>query len=266
MHRSMALVLTLALALPAAAATKLFVTVIDRKTGEPVTNLNAADFTVTVDNTARAVEACDYTRGTIDVLLLLDSSLIGEAVASFAPALISQLADNEQMAIVAYDAAADLIQHFTSSKDLLRAALDRIKFGNSPKLLDALYAAAADGFQGASFRRVLLLLTSGIDAPGRVTARDVVRIARRNNVSIYPVYMIGYGRSQLQRLARDTGGASFSLRDMSRAGRRPPAERIFDVMRGRYTLTLRGNLPLGENLKLEVRGKKNLLISYVEMN
>ncbi len=266
MRQVMALVLALAIAAPVVAATKLLVTVIDRKTGEPLTDLKAEDFTVTTDKTARAIESCEYGTGIIDVLLLLDSSLIGEAVASFAPDLVNQLGEKEQMSIVAYDSAADLIQNFTSSKDLLRGALSRVKFGNSPRLLDALYAAAGEGFEGSSFRRVILLLTTGVDGPSRVSDREVIRVARRNSVSIYPVYMIGYGRSQLEKLARETGGASFSLRDMGRSGARSPAERIFEVMRGRYTLTLSGNLPLGDRLKVEVNGKSKLLISYLELN
>ena len=266
MRRLAILLLVLAVALPAAGSTKLLVTVIDRKTGVPVTNLETGDFTITADKVPRRVEACEFTTGTIDVVLLLDSSLIGEAVSSLAPALISQLGEKEEMAIVAYHSAADLIQDFTSSKELLRRALAGVKFGNSPRMLDALYATAEEGFAGATFRRVILLLTTGVDGPSSVSEREVVRIARRNGVSIYSVYMMGYGRSLLERLARRTGGAAFNVRDVGRSTEGSPAKRIFEVMRGHYTLTLAGNLALGDNTKIAVKGKKKLSVSYLELN
>ncbi len=266
MPRMRMLALMLALTLPAAGATKLLVTVVDRKTGSPVTTLKAGDFTVTADKISRRVEACEFTTGRIDVVLLLESSLIGQSVSSLAPALIHELGENEQMAIVAYDSAADLVQDFTSSKELLRRALTRIKFGNSPRLLDALYATADEGFEGAAFRRVIVLLTTGVDGPSRVSERDVVAVARRNGVSIYPVYLMGYNRSLLERLARRTGGAPFNLRNVARDVEGSPARRIFQVMRGHYTLTLTGNLSLGENTKITVRGNKKLFASYLELN
>jgi len=37
-------------------------------------------------------------------------------------------------------------------------------------------------------------------------------------------------------------------------------------MRGHYTLTLTGNLSLGENTKITVRGNKKVFASYLELN
>ena len=266
MKRIAVLIVALLAAMPAAGVTKLLVTVIEKKSGAPVTDLQTGDFTVSADKVRRRVEACEFSRGVVDVMLLLDSSLLGGAVSPLAAELIKQLDEKEQMAIVAYHSAADLIQDFTSSEELLLRAVSEIEFGNSPRLLDALYAATDEGFEGASFRRVILLVTTGVDGPNRVSEKEVVRLARRNGVSIYPVYMMGYGRSLFERLARQTGGASFNLRDLSRRIEGSPAKRIFDVMRGNYTLTLSGNLPLGEDAKVEVKGKKKLLVSFLPLD
>ena len=163
------------LAAPARPATKLLVTVIEQKSGKPVTGLKAADFTVLDDRTPRSVEAVEFSAGLMDVMLLLDTSLVGGAVQPLAVNLIDQLQPKEQMAIVSFDSSADLIQDFTSSRELLRRAVAGVKYGNSPCLLDALYAAIDGGFQGSSFRRVVLLLTTGIEGPSRVSEREVVR-------------------------------------------------------------------------------------------
>ena len=170
------------------------------------------------------------------------------------------------MAIVSFHSSADLIQDFTSSRELLRQSIAGVKYGNTPRVLDALYAAIDGGFQNSIFRRVILLLTTGAEGNSRVSERDVVRLARRNGVSIYPVYMIGYERSMFERLARQTGGACFNARDMSRSASGPPGPRIFEVMRSHYTLTLSGNLALGENLKVEVAGRGRLQVSALPLD
>ena len=168
------------------------------------------------------------------------------------------------MAIVSFHSSADLIQDFTSSKELLARAVGSVRYGNTPRVLDALYAALDGGFQNTTLRRVLVLLTTGVEGAGRVTEREVVRLARRQGVSIYPVYVVGYERSLFENLARQTGGASFNLRDMRKGGGDPGA-RIFEVVRGHYTLTLGGNLALGERVKVEIKQPGKIFVSALPL-
>lgn len=251
---------------PGFAATKLLVTVVELRSGKPLTDLKAADFTVLDDRTPRPVEASEFSSGLMDLMLLLDTSLVGGMVQPVADNLIEQLQPKEQMAIVSFHSSADLIQDFTSSRELLRRAVGSVKYGNSPRLLDALYAAIDGGFQHSTFRRVLLVLTTGMEGPSRVSEREVLRLARRNGVSIFPVYMVGVERSLFETLARQTGGASFNLRDMKRSLSGPPGPRIFEVLRSHYTLTLTGNLSLGERIKVEVRRPGRLLVSALPLD
>jgi VWFA-related protein len=262
--RKAALALMLAIA-PAWCATKVLVTVIEQKSGTPVTGLQAADFTLLDDKTPRRVESAEFTSETLDAMLLLDTSMVGEMVRPVAGDLIAQLQPKEQMAVVAFHSSADLIQEFTSSRQLLSQAIANVKYGNTPRLLDALYAAISDGFSGSTFRRVVILLTTGMEGSSRVSERDVVRLARRSGVSIYPVYLGGYERSMFENLARQTGGGSLNLRDMKRASDAAPGKRIFEVVRGHYTLNVTGNLGLGEKVKVEVRRPGKLFISALPL-
>jgi VWFA-related protein len=259
------LILLAVLAVPLRCATKLLVTVVERRSGQPVTDLKAGDFTVLDDRTPRRVEAAEFSQGLMDVTLLLDTSLVGGMVQPLAANLIEQLQPKEQMAVVSFHSSADLIQDFTSSRDLLKQAIAAVKYGNSPCVLDALYAVIDGGFQGATFRRIALLLTTGVEGPSRVSEREVIRLARRNGVSIYPVYMVGMERFMLENLARQTGGASFNLRDMHKSLPGPPGPRIFEVLRSHYTLTLSGNLSLGDKLKVEVARPGKFLVSALPL-
>ncbi len=261
------LALSLALAFCGAnAATKVIVTVVEQKSGSPVTDLKAGDFTVLDDRTSRQVEAAEFSQGLLDIMLLLDTSLVGEMVRPLAGDLIGQLQPKEQMAIVAYHSSADLIQDFTNSRELLQRAVASVKYGNTPRVLDALYAAIDGGFQSSTFRRVILLVSSGFEGSSRMGEKEVVRTARRNTVSIFPIYAIGAEKSMFETLARQTGGASFNLRDMHKSGATKPGARIFEVLRSHYTLSISGNLGLSDKLKIEVKRPGKLFISALALD
>jgi len=115
------------------------------------------------------------------------------------------------------------------------------------------------------FRRAILLLTSGVEGASRVNERDVIRLARRNQVSIYPVYVNGYERGLFEMLAAGTGGASFNLRDMRKAGDSAPGKRVFEVVRGHYVLSVAGNFGLGEKLRVEVKRPGKLQVSAMSL-
>jgi VWFA-related protein len=239
------------------ASMRLIVTVVEPKTGKPVEDLKAEDFIVLEDKLNRRVEAASFARQPIDVMLLLDTSLVGGAVQPVAQGLIGELKEKEQMAIVAFDASAEMIQDFTGSRQLLADSLQRVKYGNLPRVLDALFAAMDGGFENATFRRVILLVTTGYEGDSRLHERDVIRMARKQGVSIYPVYATGAEKGMMEELARRSGAASFSLREMQKSGGQSSIPgRIFDVLRAHYTVTISGNLGLGEKVKVEIKGRE----------
>ncbi len=248
--------LTFCCAMAAFADLKVIATVVDAKTGKPVTGLSAGDFLLTDDKASRRVKAAEPGSELLDVMLMLDTSLIGGAVTPVAQELIGQLKEKEQMAIASFDSSANLVQDFTSSRELLSRALGSVKYGNAPRVLDGLYAVLDGGFQSTTFRRVILLVTTGIEGPSRTPERDVIRLAQRNGVSIYPIFLSGIGRSLFELLARRTGGASLQLRDLAKDAKGSVGPRIFETVRAHYVLTIEGNLAMGERAKLEVRGRE----------
>jgi VWFA-related protein len=256
----------LAGALTAQGALRILVTVAEQKTGDPVLGLEAKDFTVIEDKTERRVDASEFSRKPVDVMLLVDSSAVGEMVQPVASSFIGQLEEKEQMAVVSFDSSTEMIQDFTSSKQLLSSALAKIRYGNSPNVLDALFVALDQGFEHAVFRKVILLVTTGLEGHSRATEREVARLARKKSISIYPVYVAGSGKSMFEKLAQQTGGASFQLRDFRKSGEKTPPAKIFDVVRGYYTLTLPGNLGLMEKVKVQVKGREKLQVSALPLD
>src|SRR5438552_3663218 len=126
-------------------ANRLSVTVVDAKSGKPLTDLKADDFTVFEDKLVRKVESAEFKNEPVDIMFLLDTSLVGATVRPLAEELIEQLKPKEQMAIVSFHSSADLIQDFTSSRELLSRAVNAVTYGNSPRVLDGIYAAVDTG-------------------------------------------------------------------------------------------------------------------------
>ncbi len=234
----------------------MVVTVVEPKSGRPVAGLKAAEFAIFDDKRALSVQDAEFSQSTIDVMLLLDTSLLGPMVQPMAEGLIQQLQEKEQMAIVAFHSSADLVQDFTNSRQMLARAVAKVKYGNEPHVLDALFAAIDGGFQSSSFRRVIVLVTAGVEGNSRVNEHDVIKLARRNGVSIFPVYMKGYEKWMFDLLARQTGGAYFNLRDLQKSGEKDPGARIFQSLRAHYTVTVEGNLSLGEKVRVEIKGRE----------
>jgi Mg-chelatase subunit ChlD len=188
-------------------------------------------------------------------------------VQGIAPGLIEQLGEKEQMAIVAFHSTPDLIQDFTSSKELLQKAIARLKFGNDPDVIGAIYASADTGFENALERHVILLVSPGLDAGGRVSIEATIKLARKNGVSVYLISPRGFS-GWYEDIAKRTGGAAFNLRELAKAVKEEKqiAPRILEAVRGNYTLTLAGNLALGEKLKIQVPGKRKLDISALPLD
>lgn len=265
--RVFASILLLAAMLPALApaSIRLLVTVVEQKTAKPVTDLKAGDFTVIDGGSPRRVEAAEYRVAPVDVMLLVDSSLVGQAVQAAANDLIGQLQEKEQMALVAFHSSADMVQEFTSSKSALQRALADIKYGNEPRVLDGVYAAADGGFANAVLRKVILLLTTGMDGGSRITEREILQLCRKNGVSIYPLYLTSRERGLFEMLARNTGGVAMSMREIEKAAK-PPSSRVFEAIRGNYTLTLSGNLRTTEKLKIELNRQGKYSISALQID
>lgn len=230
----------------------LQVTVVDEKTGEAKTGLDAESFSVKDGSTPLRVHAARELRGPVDILMLVDSSIVGEPVRPVAEALIEELRDDETMAIVGYDEGAELLQDFTSGKQSLRKAMDTVEYGNLPRVHDALFASIDGGFELSTNRRAIVLLSGGAVAGSRTREAEVLERARAKRVSIYSVFVRTDARSLLRRFASRTGGASFATRQL-KLDPSGLAELVLGAVRNPYELSVSGVYSLGDRIEVKVR-------------
>ena len=262
MMQSWTLCLLLAV-IPVACTAQMHVlmSAVEARTGRHVSDLQASEIVITDEKVTHAVTELTKPKETVDVMLLLDTGLAGSLVQSLAYDLIDQLTEPEAMAVVSFDDSAQLIQDFTSSRPILKESISKVRYGNRPKVLDALAAAIGDGFDHATYRRVVLLLTAGYEGNNVTSERKVVLLARKRGVSIFPIYMSGASRGMFESLARQTGGATFNLINMAKDASQKPAPRIFEAARNPYLATIRGNAILSERMKIEAKRPEKIFLS-----
>lgn len=231
--------------------------------GFPVADLKAEDFVVTLDKEPRQVARLEYVKDELaDILLLVETSEIGmrlrREVEGVALLFIDRLAEKQQMGIIGYALSADLVQDLTSSKELLRRGLGRLKYGNPPALLDSVYAAVDGGFENAPGRRILVVIGSGMSAREKVKRAEVISLAQRRNTSIYA---ISFGRDfDLEKITEETAGDYYRGKYLKQIGH--VVEAISNSFRGHYELTLPGPAVATGKLKVEVKRDDKLRVSF----
>ncbi|MCB9383000.1 MAG: VWA domain-containing protein [Bryobacterales bacterium] len=240
------------LALPSfAQQARLSVSAFDEKTGEPIANLTAANFLVRDGDTQLRVDAVEHSEKVLDLMLVVDTSMVGQAIRPLVMPMIDAAAEGDQTALVGYDQSATLLQDFTSSKDLLRKGMLSARYGGNPRGIDALFAVLDGGFEFASGRRVAVLLSAGAEGSSRTAPGDIYALARRRGVQIFCVYAEGADAGAYERLAENTGGAYFHVKklDLKPADL---ANLVYANVRGSYELTVSGVYTLGSKIKVEI--------------
>jgi len=237
------------------------------KSGGLVGNLNKEDFSLSEDGKAQEIRY--FTRETdlpLTIGLLVDVSRSQERLIDIereaASQFFSQVLRAKDLAfLISFGEECELLQDYTSSARLLRAGLNGLKV-NAPVggpmpgpvptvyqprgtvLYDAVYLAAADKLKGQIGRKVLVLITDGVDMGSRLKIQDALRASQMADAVIYsidysdPAYggfgFGGGGESYLKRLSEDTGGRVFKV------DRKHPLSDVFSEiqqeMRSQYAI------------------------------
>lgn len=237
----------------------LFVT--DR-VGRRVFGLTQNDFDAQVDGHTLKLEY--FAAGTERVALAFALDASGSAreiirrQSEAALALLARFGPQSRVAIWRFGARPQLVTSFTDEIDRARTAFNLISVANErTAIFDAAIAAVRDfdrsGHDPAE-RRILILISDGLDTASRITAQAVISEAQQRGVSIYVIHLPLYAPRDGQlrprpaskgfrALAEQTGGRYFMAVD-KRAALDPGAgvdlgavfKMIEEDLRGQYVL------------------------------
>jgi VWFA-related protein len=177
--------------------------VVSDRTGRPVTNLRAENFTLFEDNRLQRISNFTTTEAPFEVALLLDTSgstredvsLIRRAANAF----IEALRPGDRVAIVAFNTARDagsqlarveVKTKLTSDRNVLRQAVENIGASNGTPFYDALERIASEVFRDAPSaelrgRRAVVALTDGVDSSSDADFPEVRARLLRAGVACY---------------------------------------------------------------------------------
>jgi Ca-activated chloride channel homolog len=204
----------------------LNVTVTDRD-GQFVRELSGEDFIVFEDGVQQDVQFFEALDVPKDLIVLIDTSssmrhqmdVVREAAVGF----LRTLRPGDRGAVVTFASSVDVVHGLSEDKASLEAAVRSTEAYGATALCNALYIALREFGQGAQVddgdvrRQAIVVLTDGEDTSSLIGFDDVLTVARKSGVSVYPIAL--QDQSPLARYAeprRHFTGTDFSLRQLAR--------------------------------------------------
>lgn len=195
--------------------------------GRFVSNLNLSDFHV--QDNGRLPETVHYFKQAYDlplrVVLLIDLSssvryrfdFEQQAAVAFLKKIIRPGIDGAS--IIGFNQAVHVVQDFSSEKGKLEKSVRILKPGGDTALFDAIVTASEKlrSKDDAIKRRVIVLISDGVDTASSKTEQDAMMAASRAQASIYalstdPSVKPSAGKAVLDRLSLNTGGLLLEAR------------------------------------------------------
>ena len=205
----------------------LHVSVTDRS-GRYLPDLAQSEFTVLEDGRPQQLRMFERGGLPLQVMLFLDVSssmrFVFPKVQDAAIEFLTQLGPRDVASVVGFADNVQILQSFTGDHHALVKAVRQAKPRGKTTLFNALYVGLNElnrpggDAQTIPRRRVAVLLTDGDDTASLVRFEDLMDFARRTNIAIYAIRLIGRapapndtGESQyiLNQLTRQTRGRAF---------------------------------------------------------
>jgi Ca-activated chloride channel family protein len=219
--------------------------------GAPVGNLDQEQFLIFDNGVRQQITSFNRHRVPANIVLLLDASssvfsqmrFIREAAKRFMQGLLKE----DKVCVMQFSDRVELLQDWTRAENLqqLEKSLNwRYHPGLRTTFYDGLYLAAAEQLSKVEGRRIIILLTDGLDTAERRRASytDALNAVRRAETSVYVVSLTASLRAQLL----DKTGTTKIRRMFSGYDRREVA---------RYLSLIDGSEKLLESLAIQTGGR-----------
>ncbi|HEU5341661.1 VWA domain-containing protein [Edaphobacter sp.] len=227
------------------------VNVVDQ-TGAPVGGLGRDDFEIFEDNQPQKIAVFEKNSATpLEIVLAIDASLsvFGDerlernAAKHFVNAL---LRPEDELDLMDFADTVREIVPFTSDKRRIERGLGELQHGDETALYDAVYLAAdrlATTRQDNGQRRVMVLITDGVDTAKGTSYPRAVEQAQRAGAMVYSIIVVPVeadagrntgGEHALIQMAADTGGKYYYVEDPR--GLEPAFAHVSDDLRTQYML------------------------------
>jgi VWFA-related protein len=258
------------------------------KRGALIPSLQKEDFTILEDGKAQPIKY--FTKETdlpLTIGLLVDVSGSQRNLIDIERNAASQffrdvLRKKDLAFLISFGEETELLQDYTGSSRLLTEGLGQLRVSSgvsgvhpgpvptigSPRgtvLYDAIYLAANEKLKGEVGRKVIVVITDGVDQGSRLTRNQAIEAAQKSDAVIYSIdysdpgaygpfgFGGGGGEGELRKMSDETGGRVYKV------DRKHPLDQVFkelqDEMRSQYSIayTPTNEVKDGSYRHLEVR-------------
>jgi VWFA-related protein len=241
------------------------------KRGALIPNLQKEDFTILEDGKAQTIKY--FTKETdlpLTIGLLVDVSgsqrnLIDIERSAASEFFRDVLRKKDLAFLISFGEENELLQDYTGSPRLLTEGLNQLRVSSGvggiqpgpvptmgdPRgtvLYDAIFLAADEKLKGEVGRKVIVVITDGVDQGSRMTRNQAIEAAQKADAVIYSIdysdprayggfgsFSIGGGgEAELHKMSDETGGRVYKV------DRRHPLDEVFkelqDEMRSQYSM------------------------------
>jgi Ca-activated chloride channel homolog len=165
--------------------------------GRRVSGLSVDDFALTDDGHATQIQYFASGAERVALAFLLDNSgSLREQLSrqrDAALALFARFGPHSSVAVIRFGQQAQIVAPFINESDKARAAFDvPVSLSERTAIFDAaMVAIQAHGARGenSTERRIVILVSDGLDTASSANARQAIDAANRRNVSFYVIHM-----------------------------------------------------------------------------
>ena len=163
-----------------------------------VKGLTKSDFLVFEDGVEQSVQFFEASETPLDLILLIDTSssmsdkmdIVHEAAIGF----LKTMKSGDRGAVVAFADGVDIVQALTSDRAALEQGIQKTRARGATSLNNALYISLKQFGRGAQHagdvrRQAIAVLSDGEDTSSLVSFDDVLELARKSGVGIYPIVL-----------------------------------------------------------------------------
>lgn len=188
--------------------------------GTYITDLRQEEFTILEDDVPQQIAFFGKVAAPFHVVLMLDTSSSTQdklrEIQTAAFTFVQQLQDADRVKVISFDDKVNVLNEFTSDREVLRGAIYKTKSGQGTKVYDAV-ELALDTIRKIRGRKAIVIFTDGMDwHSDSATFDGTLRGLDEEGVVFYPIRY--ETRATTERLAREqsSGGSALPTIDVIR--------------------------------------------------
>src|SRR5581483_9267800 len=137
------------------------------RSGRYLPSLSKNDFALYEDGIKQQIAFFSSDEVPFHVVLVIDTSgsttESGRDIKNAAESFVGELHERDQVEVMSFASSVNVEARFTSDREELTRAIERIRWGGSTKLYEAVYQAVKTELRGIEGRKAIVLLTDGDD-------------------------------------------------------------------------------------------------------